>query len=184
MSTATHIKEFSSKLFDRAAEPAERLFDFLLGDFRWYRRSSGGHWEQWTIAPSNEAASGWDSMSMARTWSRSLRCNHGPSGERPQGAVGDPICEDYGAVPLPRDADQRSRVQMVLISPAEETQVTLYEPRKNRALLRGNGAGGGVDYVCGSCGRVLIQNAGAAQFGPHVGAKCPYCGHASVIPAP
>jgi hypothetical protein len=79
--------------------PAERFFDRLLGGFQWYRRRTGGHWEQWTIEPNFQAATGWESMSVSYQWRRSARCNAGPMGQRPTSAVGEPQCEQYDDAP-------------------------------------------------------------------------------------
>jgi len=55
------------------------MLDWLLSNFRWYRRLCGGHWEQWWI----------DVPFTSDIW---MRNEHGT---RPPGGRGTPRCESW-----------------------------------------------------------------------------------------
>lgn len=60
-----------------------RLFNAFLSEYRWYRRSHGGHWEQWYVEPCSDFL--WLSVDeCVRT-----------GVQRPGGCRGIPECEDW-----------------------------------------------------------------------------------------
>lgn len=58
------------------------MIDFMLSDFKWYRKLCGGHWENWWVDP----------PVCSSVW---VKNNHG---RRPIGAGWLEKCEDYHPV--------------------------------------------------------------------------------------
>lgn len=68
-----------------------RLLDRVLGDFPWYRRAVGGHWERWHVDEDTLAG---DQFGTPPQWFHLPGCSRLAAWLRPPGVCGEPQCED------------------------------------------------------------------------------------------
>jgi hypothetical protein len=75
-------------------------FDWLLSNYRWFRKRRGGHWECWTL-----------NIPVGTVWEQREH------GTRPPCGMGTPICEDWNGTTTMTIMRKDGAIRQVAVNP-------------------------------------------------------------------